>query len=177
MDEVVSLRDLSCRDTPLTFKKKLEVALAISKLAADWEQHKEWHKEVYPTALFVNLGTEPGARLYYHQDQPSSPISYWAPEILEGDKYTCASNVYSIAIILWELFFAEGTEYRVQGKLTEIVCKVSSGVRPLFPQQMDGRMQRICHQLQLAWDGAPGKRGSGRDLRTFFEEELERHTL
>jgi len=66
---------------------------------------------------------------------------YLAPELVEGDKYTSKSDIYSLAIILWEMIYrvVEGSGTRPYAEYKDltsplIIIQVASGLRPTMPE-------------------------------------------
>ncbi len=93
---------------------------------------------------------------------------YWsAPEIIRGDSYDFKADVYSFAIILFELISREEPYNNMPGM--EIAVKVATqGLRPKIPSYCPDNYRRL---IEECWDPEPA-------MRPDFTEVLERlHTI
>ena len=88
-------------------------------------------------------------------------IPYMAPEVLRGKPYTPASDVYSFAMIMWELtslvppFDDRAHDFH----LSLSICK---GERPVI---IDGTPQCYINLMKKCWDLDPLKRPSASELK------------
>jgi len=83
---------------------------------------------------------------------------WMSPEVLEGRKLTEKIDVYSFALILWEIIMRVQPygEYKTVSELRRAVCKES--VRP--PIQKQGIPQCLCDIMAQCWEKDPAKRPS-----------------
>lgn len=96
-------------------------------------------------------------------------LSWMAPEVIRGDRYGKPADVYSFAVILWELL-AESIPF--EGEFG-VQFKVASGYRPKIPDQIlleakensaVGRQKSmLIHLMTQCWTQQPSERP------TFFE--------
>src|SRR5688500_18237947 len=56
-------------------------------------------------------------------------IPYVAPEIFQGQKYTKASDIYSLGMIMWELMTGR-RPFWDQSHDTDLIIKICDGLRP-----------------------------------------------
>src|SRR5207302_8714922 len=81
-------------------------------------------------------------------------IPYIAPEILQGGKNTKQSDVYSIGMLMWEIFagyppFDDGAHD------ADLIFRICEGLRPpILPSMPDYYAQ----MMQKCWDADPSKR-------------------
>jgi serine/threonine protein kinase len=47
------------------------------------------------------------AELSRHQESSALLLNWAAPEVLQGDVYTQAADVYALGLVLWEIFSGE----------------------------------------------------------------------
>jgi len=89
-------------------------------------------------------------------------LQWMAPEVFKGSKYTELCDVFSFAIILYELWTgdepsSEVCQHSEEGyvNLTEYALKISAGVRPALPPTIP-----LCWQtlIQQCWDSTPESR-------------------
>lgn len=108
-------------------------------------------------------GAEPGTALTRSGERPMTPL-YAAPEQVQGDPVTTATDVYTLGIVLNELLTG-ALPYDVRWKSTAEVAQVISSSEPPPPSE------------QVAADGDqafPASHGmSGRTLRRTLEGDLD----
>lgn len=81
--------------------------------------------------------------------------NYMAPEVFIGNKYGRAADVYSFAMVLWELLSLKNPFEKLN--LYQIMAKVISGVRPTFEVDCQENLKDL---IQKGWDKDPDKRPS-----------------
>ncbi|CAI2175112.1 11050_t:CDS:2 [Funneliformis geosporum] len=96
-------------------------------------------------------------------------LPYVAPEVLRGHTYTRAADVYSIGMIMYELWSGkqpfEEREFDVN--LTLDIC---SGTRPEITSEIPDYYSLI---MQACWNGDPKMRPTSRDLEKTFNAWIE----
>lgn len=110
--------------------------------------------------------------------QCGSPL-WMPPEMISNVAYDSSADVYSLGIILWELY-TRRIPYRGSGlKPAKLVVKVvREGLRPVLPLQAP---LQYCRLVRACWHADPARRPSiskvVRTLQAFLkDEELLRHT-
>lgn len=83
---------------------------------------------------------------------------WMAPEVLDSKPYSFKADVYSYAIVLWELL-TQDIPFRGLPELQVSINVVQKDARPLFPQNSP---QKIVKLIKRCWDKDP-------DLRPDFE--------
>ena len=75
-------------------------------------------------------------------------LANWAaPEVIQGSSYTQAADVYSFALVLWELLVGRVPFSEVK-KQDDIRRKVVSGVRPLIPTCFLTGTKKCCKTIR-----------------------------
>jgi serine/threonine protein kinase len=97
-----------------------------------------------------------------------SPL-YIAPEVLEGDGYTTAIDVYSFGIIVYQLVLYSDLSWpwsngRQPRSMSDLMNSVHNGVRPVIPDSVSAEFRQLMNDC---WAQDPG-------LRPTFREILER---
>lgn len=77
-------------------------------------------------------------------------LANWAaPEVIQGSSYTQAADIYSFALVLWEILVGRVPFSEVK-KQDDIRRRVMSGVRPLIPTcYVTGKNNSICSIVLL----------------------------
>eukprot|EP01136_Pigoraptor_vietnamica_P036424 Opistho-1_new@102984 len=88
------------------------------------------------------------------------PIKWTAPEALESNVFTHASDVWSFAVVLWELYSYGRTPYPRMGP-AEVVAHVKGGYRMDAP---DGCPAPVYAVMRSCWQAAPEQRPSFADI-------------
>ncbi|EXX57723.1 Ste11p [Rhizophagus irregularis DAOM 197198w] len=89
-------------------------------------------------------------------------IPYIAPEVLNKKPYTEASDIYSFAMILWEV----GTGEKPYADLSydnELVCRIkNNGLRPEIPKEIP---ECYATLIRNCWDSDPQNRPTALDIK------------
>src|SRR5205085_6114416 len=94
---------------------------------------------------------------------------YVAPEILQGKRNTKESDIYSVGMLLWEIFAGRPPldDRAHDGYL--ILNIVLNGLRPPLLSNMPSNYSQM---MQRCWNADPSKRPTIKELRKFFGNEL-----
>jgi serine/threonine protein kinase len=94
-------------------------------------------------------------------------VPFMAPEVLRGNPYTLASDIYSFSMIMWE-FTSGVTPFNNEShdniKLTVEICK---GKRP---EIIEGTPQCYIDLMKKCWNEDPSKRPSASEIKNIIEE-------
>src|SRR5439155_10693120 len=92
-------------------------------------------------------------------------VSYIAPEVLQGKKNTKESDVYSIGMLMWELF-AGHPPFDDRAHDFCLIFQICEGLRPeILPKMPVDYIQ----MMKKCWDADPSKRPTIRELGNFFD--------
>eukprot|EP01114_Cavostelium_apophysatum_P012644 TRINITY_DN2881_c0_g1_i4.p1 TRINITY_DN2881_c0_g1~~TRINITY_DN2881_c0_g1_i4.p1 ORF type:complete len:997 (+),score=287.22 TRINITY_DN2881_c0_g1_i4:2154-5144(+) len=80
-------------------------------------------------------------------------IAWIAPEVLSGQKYGEAADVYSLGIVIWEIFTRKLPFEDIPS--FQIPLVVTRGDRPTIPKDMPPKVVKL---LKACWDAKPQKR-------------------
>lgn len=157
---------------PLRWSFARDVALSIYYLHS--RNPPIVHRDLKSDNLLVTAGwrvklTDFG--LSIPTDPPPPPggcgtIRWVAPEIAREEAYTTAADVYSVAIIFWEIAAREvpwGNDLSDQ-----IVSAVTSGRRPRMP---DDAPRSFTNLIKSCWDQNPASRPSIAEVARLIERE------
>jgi serine/threonine protein kinase len=90
--------------------------------------------------------------------------SYVAPEVLRGKKNTKESDIYSVGMLMWEIFAGHPPfdDRAHNHRLVFDIC--AEGLRPpILPEMPDDYVQ----MMQRCWDVDPSKRPTSSELFGF----------
>ncbi|GBB87071.1 hypothetical protein RclHR1_13530004 [Rhizophagus clarus] len=96
-------------------------------------------------------------------------LSYLAPEILRGQHYTQASDIYSFGIIIYETI-SELSPYNDTAHDEFLALKICEGFRPRFNIEVPSL---ILHIIKRCLDANPSDRPTAKDLSKIFQLWLE----
>ena len=88
-------------------------------------------------------------------------LLYLAPEVLDGRIYDSKSDMYSFAMILWEMWYAKTafqTEMAIRSQTFQLLNDIKEGLRPghiVGTHEPWGEWQLV---METCWDGEPQHR-------------------
>ncbi|GBC02000.1 hypothetical protein RclHR1_04400023 [Rhizophagus clarus] len=92
-------------------------------------------------------------------------LPYMAPEILRGDSYTQASDIYSFAMILWEISCGS-RPFADRSHDASLVVDIHNGVRPIIPEAVANEIPECYRTLvNQCWDDDPKKRPTASQIK------------
>ena len=100
-------------------------------------------------------------------------LPYIAPEVISGKEYTFASDIYSFAMLIWEILsgqppFANFNEYSDY----ELAMNIIDGMRPKIGSEVPLKYKEL---MERCWDADPTKRPSAKMLTNTLEEMFNSH--
>ncbi|RIA86365.1 kinase-like domain-containing protein [Glomus cerebriforme] len=93
-------------------------------------------------------------------------LPYIAPEVIVGKEYTFASDVYSIAILMWEISSGHPPFYKYEHNYY-LAMKIVNGIRPKIVPGTPIEYKKLIKQC---WDADPSRRP---ELKTLLEQIRE----
>ena len=84
--------------------------------------------------------------VYVSQNEGQSPLRWMAPESINDNIFSSASDVWSYGILQWEMFFPDRNPYHNM-QTTQMVAKVSRGYRMPIPRgcpSLAAKIMRAC---------------------------------
>ena len=96
-------------------------------------------------------------------------IPYIAPEVLQGKKNTKQSDVYSVGMLMWEIF-AGRPPFDDRPHSDHLILDIYKGLRPqILPSIPDDYAQ----MMKKCWDTDPSKRPTIKELLNFARNKLK----
>ncbi|RIA87721.1 kinase-like domain-containing protein [Glomus cerebriforme] len=93
-------------------------------------------------------------------------LPYVAPEILRGQNYTKAADIYSFGIIMYEVFSGLPPYYDVNHD-SNLVIKICLGLRPKFNIKVP---QLIVHLIKRCLDANPLNRPTAEEVKSILTQ-------
>ena len=92
---------------------------------------------------------------------------YAAPELLEpGSLYGCSADVFSLAIILFEIFSGKHAETGLGTNVMQIMMAIVKGKRPAFPNNYPSNIRPL---VERGWSGDPSARPKLLEFRSVLQ--------
>uniref|UniRef100_U9SUE7 Protein kinase domain-containing protein n=3 Tax=Rhizophagus irregularis TaxID=588596 RepID=U9SUE7_RHIID len=93
-------------------------------------------------------------------------LPYLAPEVIKGEKFSKASDIYSFAFVMWEISSCV-KPFNDRPHDSELAFDISMGTRP---KPVEGTPQSYIKLMEQCWDPDPSKRPSAESLhRTLYD--------
>lgn len=92
-------------------------------------------------------------------------VHWMAPEAF-GGSYTLAMDVYSLAVVFWEVLTGE-VPWVSAANTMAVMRKVDQGERPVLPTDVDAPLRSL---IEAMWATEPSKRPSMREIVTALQE-------
>ncbi|PRP86659.1 hypothetical protein PROFUN_05138 [Planoprotostelium fungivorum] len=163
---------VECRQF-IDFEGRVSFCLEISKGMEYIHSLKLIHRDLKPQNIMVNKNLKCkiidfGCSKFAEEGLKGGrgTPAWMAPETFKSETYTQMVDVYSFAIVMWELW--TGVEPFRDLALFDIPVAVGRGVRPEVPSDMNPHYRDRC------WDEEPEKRPSFSELVQMFTRMSQR---
>ncbi|CAB4422022.1 unnamed protein product [Rhizophagus irregularis] len=154
----------------LTWKERInityEIILALYYIHFEKAIHRDLHSGNILYSQLNNCWRVSDLGFCGPADKPSESIygnlPYIAPEVIVGREYTFASDIYSIAILMWEISSGQ-TPFINYEHQNDIVMNIINGIRPKI---VPGTPLEYENLMKECWDADPLKRPNADALET-----------
>ncbi|KAG9297294.1 hypothetical protein G9A89_000385 [Geosiphon pyriformis] len=90
-------------------------------------------------------------------------IPYISPEVLRGEKFTTAGDIYSFSMLLWELATGKPPFHDLPHDLDLIFDIVFNSMRPVITSPLIP--PSIAEIIEMCWDVKPNNRPTAKEVR------------
>src|SRR5436190_6646351 len=87
-------------------------------------------------------------------------LTYVAPEVFQGQKYTKATDIYSFGMVMWELMTGR-RPFWDQNHDTDLIIRICDGFRPPIATNAP---KGYIELMQGCWHSDPNKRPTANNL-------------
>ncbi|GBB95919.1 hypothetical protein RclHR1_26430003 [Rhizophagus clarus] len=96
-------------------------------------------------------------------------LPYLAPEVLRGEKYTKAADIYSLGVIMWEITTGD-KPFCDRSHDNRLAIEICSGLRPKL---MPGTPECYAQLMQKCWNADPLSRPTAEELFVMLKQFKE----
>src|SRR6266498_2857578 len=125
-----------------------------------------FHKLSSSIIYIGDLGLSKPADKPSKTDEIYGVIPYIAPEVLVGEPYTKAADIYSFGIIMWEMTSGIPAFNNIPHDFN-LSLNICQGLRP---EIIEGTMPEYAELMEKCWDSDPNKRPTADELIKYFDE-------
>ena len=98
-----------------------------------------------------------GAQVYISKSDAPIPMRWMAPESLEDNEFSTASDVWSFGVLLWEMYNPSEIPYDNIKNTASLAIKIGKGLRLPIPDVYPSKVQRM---MKACWQEEPTRRPS-----------------
>lgn len=103
---------------------------------------------------------------YYYSKSAEGPVRWMAPEALANDRWIVKSDIWSLGIVLWELWSYGEMPYTNLKQNKQVIVAVTEGKRLACPASCPLEIFEI---IQSCWSHKPDKRPSAQEIYDQFQ--------
>lgn len=164
-----SVYDYIRREGPLRLVACLKLAADVSRGMDYLHQRKIIHRDLKAANLLMDdhqivkiadFGVARVIEYNGHMTAETGTYRWMAPEVIEHKPYDEKADVFSFAVVLWELLTCK-VPYSDMTPLQAAVGVVQKGLRPGIPANCP---KEVAELMQACWAGNPAARPSFREL-------------
>ncbi|RGB40006.1 kinase-like domain-containing protein, partial [Rhizophagus diaphanus] len=129
----------------LTWKERIKIAYYIILVLYYIHKEKAIHRDLHSGNILYSQ---------FNNTCIYGNLPYIAPEVIVGREYTYASDIYSIAMLMWEISSGQPPFINIEHE-NDIVMNIINGIRPKI---VPGTPLEYKNLMIQCWDADPLKR-------------------
>ncbi|PKY54300.1 kinase-like protein [Rhizophagus irregularis] len=165
---------LRCNHNQLTWKERIKIIADIINALYSIQYENAIHRDLHSGNILYskhnNFWLISDLGLCGTPDKPLGSVygnlPYIAPEVIVGKEYTFASDIYSIAMIMWEISSGRPPFTNCEHNYS-LAMDIVNGMRPKIISGTPLKYKRLMEQC---WDADPEKRPSIRTIGNMIKE-------
>ncbi|RGB24793.1 kinase-like domain-containing protein [Rhizophagus diaphanus] len=155
----------------ITWKTKIQIIFEIVKALSRVHEENSVHKNLHSgNVLYLKNKNDwyiSDVGFYGPTNKPLNSIygnlSYMAPEVIYKSEYSYKSDIYSVAILLWEVL-SEQPPFLNHNNDQDLALNIVNGTRPKI---LPGTPEIFKKLMEECWDANPEKRP---DIQTLWNK-------
>ena len=164
-----------CLERELTWRQVYNLLIYISSTLASLHKEGITHQDLHPGNILQSsdlyrlsdfglsgLADMPRSRIY-------GVLPYIAPEVLRGEPYTAAADVYSFGMVMWTLL-SSTPPFHEQKWDAGLLLSIINGERPSCTTP--GVPEKYIEIMKRCWDADPSQRPTAYVLDGYFRTTL-----
>jgi serine/threonine protein kinase len=168
----ISLREyLQQNHSQLTWKERIKIIVDIIDSLEDIHSENAIHRDLHSGNILYYKHTNSWFISDFGFCGPANMpteciygnLSYIAPEVIANKKYTKASDIYSVGMLMWEISYGQPS-YTNYDDDYELVMDIVNGMRPKVISGIPSKYKELMEQC---WDADTTKRP---DINTLSEK-------
>ncbi|RGB36409.1 kinase-like domain-containing protein [Rhizophagus diaphanus] len=165
---------LRCNHNQLTWKERIKIIADITNALYSIQYENAIHRDLHSGNILYskhnNFWLISDLGLCGTPDKPLGSVygnlPYIAPEVIVGKEYTFASDIYSIAMIMWEISSGRPPFTNCEHNYN-LAMDIVNGMRPKIISGTPLKYKRLMEQC---WDADPEKRPSIKAIGNMIKE-------
>lgn len=173
-----SVYDFIRREGPFKISQVLKIAVEVARGMDYLHQRRIIHRDLKAANILmddnhnVKIADFGVARIIEasgHMTAETGTYRWMAPEVIEHKPYDEKADVFSFAVVLWELLTCK-VPYSDMTPLQAAVGVVQKGLRPPIPPQSPPALNQI---MEACWDSSPAHRPTFKELTPRLQQLFE----
>ncbi|RHZ60903.1 hypothetical protein Glove_350g158 [Diversispora epigaea] len=152
----------------LNWGDKLSIIISIIRALIFIHKNGYVHCDIHPGNILKNgyytylsdLGLCKPANYESKSNEIYGIIPYMAPEVLRGNPFTPASDIYSLGMIMWELT-SRNAPFGNRSHDAHLIIDICKGIRPLI---VKGTPEIYVNLMKSCWQNDPSKRPTSEEI-------------
>ncbi|KAL4236331.1 hypothetical protein ACF0H5_004718 [Mactra antiquata] len=155
----------------------LSMATGVCEGIAEMHRQKYHHRDLKLSNVLVKNGTAKLCDLGFSKNEAlmtgtfAGSFNHMSPELLKGERYSFSSDIYSLGIMLWELWY--GRHAYTENEYADcppfdLIAAIKTGKRPKLTYNFRPT-DKLKALITDCWDSDPSKRPQAKDVSSYLQ--------